>query len=160
LPDILNIFCNEGFKVVVVAGKPGVASEALSNMRNELGDCAGIKAYHGYLDDKSTANVIKKINSYEPDIIIVGMGTPVQERWVLANRDRINAQLVWTVGAVFDYFAGEQDRGPIVLRKAGHEWLARLWTDPGRLWKRYLVGNPKYLARVLKDRLQRNKFLK
>ena len=80
---------------------------------------------------------------------------PLQERWLLQNWDRIDARVTLTGGAVFDYVSGELRRGPRILTDNGFEWLARLLIEPGRLWQRYMVGNPLFLSRVLKQRLKR-----
>jgi N-acetylglucosaminyldiphosphoundecaprenol N-acetyl-beta-D-mannosaminyltransferase len=69
------------------------------------------------------------------------------------NRERIEAGAILTGGAVFDYVSGRLSRGPRLLTDNGFEWLARLLVEPRRLWRRYLVGNPLFLLRVLRQRL-------
>ncbi len=71
------------------------------------------------------------------------------------NWDRIDARVALTGGAVFDYVSGELRRGPRILTDNAFEWLARLLVEPGRLWRRYVIGNPLFLFRVLKQRLIR-----
>ena len=90
-----------------------------------------------------------------PDILIVGFGMPLQERWLMQNWENLDARVALTGGAVFDYVSGEVRRGPRVLTDNGFEWLARFLIEPGRLWRRYLVGNPLFLWRVLQQRLRR-----
>jgi exopolysaccharide biosynthesis WecB/TagA/CpsF family protein len=87
--------------------------------------------------------------------VLVGMGTPVQELWTARHRARIAAPVVWCLGATADFVAGVQARGPALLTDHGLEWLARLLGDPRRLFGRYVVGNPLFLARVLRARLLR-----
>ncbi|MCA1688781.1 MAG: WecB/TagA/CpsF family glycosyltransferase, partial [Actinobacteria bacterium] len=86
---------------------------------------------------------------------LVGFGMPLQEYWLMENRNRLDANVALTGGAVFDYVSGELRRGPRVLTENGLEWLARLLIEPRRLWRRYLIGNPLFLARVLEQRLTR-----
>jgi len=97
--------------------------------------------------------VLKEINASRPDMLLVGFGMPLQERWLMQNWNRINARVALTGGAVFDYVSGELRRGPRILTDNSFEWLARLLIEPKRLWRRYVIGNPLFLLRVLKQRL-------
>ena len=94
-----------------------------------------------------------RTNAVKPNILIVGFGTPLKERWLMENWDRIEVNVALTGGAVFDYVSGELRRAPRWMTDHGLEWLARLIIEPCRLWKRYLIGNPLFLWRVLKQRL-------
>ena len=78
---------------------------------------------------------------------------PLQEYWLLENGRRLDAGVALTGGAVFDYVSGRLSRGPRLLTGIGFEWLARLLVEPRRLWRRYLIGNPLFLLRVVKQRL-------
>jgi exopolysaccharide biosynthesis WecB/TagA/CpsF family protein len=80
------------------------------------------------------------------------MGTPEQESWVAQRRAQLDAPVVWCLGATADYLAGRVPRGPAWLTDRA-EWLARLAAQPGRLWRRYLVGNTIFMARVIRSRL-------
>lgn len=83
---------------------------------------------------------------------------PLQERWLLENYDRLDVHVVMTGGAVFDYISGELRRGPQWMTDNGLEWMARLLIEPRRLWKRYIIGNPLFLWRVIRQRLGLLKF--
>ena len=76
----------------------------------------------------------------------------------MENRDAIDANVALTGGAVFDYVSGGLRRGPRLLTDNGLEWLARLILEPRRLWQRYLLGNPLFLLRVLRQRLGKARF--
>lgn len=87
-----------------------------------------------------------------PDILWVGLGTPRQHQWA-AHACRMDAApIVATIGAAFDFMAGTRSRGPAVLQDNGFEWLYRLATEPRRLWRRYLLGNPQYVFAVERQR--------
>ncbi len=94
-----------------------------------------------------------RTNAVKPNIIIVGFGMQPQERWLMENWDRIEINVALTGGAVFDYVSGELRRAPRWMTDHSLEWLAWLIIEPRRLWKRYLIGNPLFLWRVLKQRL-------
>jgi N-acetylglucosaminyldiphosphoundecaprenol N-acetyl-beta-D-mannosaminyltransferase len=117
---------------------------------------------HGYFDhspgSRENETVLRKVNAARPDILIVGLGMPLQERWLMENRDAIDANVALTGGAVFDYVSGGLRRGPRLLTDNGFEWLARLIVDPHRLWRRYLLGNPLFLLRVLGQRFGKGRF--
>ncbi len=108
---------------------------------------AGI--HHGYFTPQENKNVINLIKESNADILIVGMGMPLQERWILDNFDKINVKIAFDAGAVFDFIAGEKLRCPKWMGDAGFEWLFRLVLEPRRLWRRYLIGNPLFLIRIL-----------
>lgn len=104
-------------------------------------------------DSISTLN---KINQSGPDILIVGLGSPKQEEWIIANRDKINTNVIISVGDGIKVFAGTKKRGPKLLQMLGLEWLVRLYFEPKRLWKRYFIGIPLFIFRVIKLKLSIN----
>lgn len=102
------------------------------------------------LTEEEDAQVIQMINKSEADIIWVGLGAPKQENWMYDHRGKVNG-LMFGVGAGFDYHAGKLKRAPLWMQRMSLEWLMRLLQDPGRLWKRYLVTNAKFLWHVRKE---------
>jgi N-acetylglucosaminyldiphosphoundecaprenol N-acetyl-beta-D-mannosaminyltransferase len=96
--------------------------------------------------------VVAEINAARPDLLIIGMGVPRQERWLWAHWEQLEVPVAWCVGATFDYYAAEFPRAPVWMRRAGLEWLFRLALEPRRLWRRYLIGNPRFVWRVLRRR--------
>ena len=129
--------------------EPGVTEQAAAVLQARHPGLE-IVAHHGYHPKQGPGNAsfIRQVNQAQADIVLVGMGTPLQERWVLANRASLEAPVVWTLGATADFVSGRVDRGPQWLYER-QEWLARLWVDPQRLWQRYLLGNARVMARVL-----------
>ena len=113
--------------------------------------------HHGFFDKTpgslENEDVIQRINAVKPDILVTGFGMPLQERWLMDNWDRIEANVALTGGAVFDYISEELRRAPRWMTDHSLEWLGRLIIEPRRLWRRYLIGNPLFLWRVLKQRL-------
>ena len=142
----------EGWRIFWLGGEPGV-TEAACEVLQERHPSLQLAADHGYHQEPDVPALLERIRAFEPHILLVGMGTPVQERWVATWQDRVDTvPVVWVLGATADFLSGKVDRGPDWLH-TNQEWLARLVTEPGRLWKRYLVGNPLFLARVVKQRL-------
>jgi N-acetylglucosaminyldiphosphoundecaprenol N-acetyl-beta-D-mannosaminyltransferase len=137
------------WRVFWIGGEPGVAAEAARRIRVHH-PALEIATEHGFHDD----DVVPLVNAFRPHVVLVGMGTPTQERWVAARRARIDAPVVWCVGGLQDFVAGRVGRpGPRWLLDH-HEWISRLATDPRRLWRRYLVGNAVFVARVVGERVR------
>jgi N-acetylglucosaminyldiphosphoundecaprenol N-acetyl-beta-D-mannosaminyltransferase len=95
--------------------------------------------------------LVERLAAAGPDIVWVGLGTPGQDHFVDRFRDRVRAPLV-AVGAAFDFHAGAKRQAPRILQRAGLEWAFRLATEPRRLWRRYLVGNTRFVVEVLRSR--------
>jgi N-acetylglucosaminyldiphosphoundecaprenol N-acetyl-beta-D-mannosaminyltransferase len=138
------------WRIFWLGGEPGVTEAAAARLR-ERHPRLDIHTDHGFHEE--AAPLLARINALQPDIVLVGMGTPVQERWVERWRGAIDAPVVWVLGATHDFVSGKVDRGPEWLHR-DHEWLARLLVDPRRLWRRYLIGNVVFAGRVLGQRLR------
>ncbi|WP_296750628.1 WecB/TagA/CpsF family glycosyltransferase [Thiobacillus sp.] len=96
------------------------------------------------LTPEEDAAAMERINTSDAGIVFVGLGCPKQERWMAEHRGRVNAVMIG-VGAAFDFHAGTVQRAPAWMRDNGLEWLHRLLSEPGRLWKRYLVTNTLFI---------------
>jgi len=83
----------------------------------------------------------------------VAFGAPLQEKWIQANRAHLQARILMGVGGLFDFYSGKTRRAPRWMREIGLEWLYRMLQEPGRMWRRYVVGNPLFLYRVTKWKL-------
>jgi N-acetylglucosaminyldiphosphoundecaprenol N-acetyl-beta-D-mannosaminyltransferase len=88
------------------------------------------------------------MNEARPDIVWIGLGAPKQERWMADHRDRLNATILIGVGAAFDFHTGRLDRAPHWMQRSGLEWSYRLYKEPRRLWKRYVLGIPRFLLGI------------
>jgi bacterial polymer biosynthesis proteins, WecB/TagA/CpsF family len=93
--------------------------------------------------------IVQMINAAAPDIVWVGLSTPKQERWMAGHRERLTAPVLIGVGAAFDFLTGRKPQAPRWMQRAGLEWLFRLLTEPRRLWRRYLINNPLFVALVV-----------
>ncbi len=147
----------QGYTFYFLGAKPGVAETAAQKLRKQFPHLQIVGIQDGYFDKtpNSLENeaIIQDINRHAPNILVLGLGMPLQEQWLLENWDRLTVNVALTGGAVFDYISGELQRAPQWMTDNGLEWLGRLLIEPRRLWKRYIVGNPRFLWRVLKQRL-------
>ena len=94
--------------------------------------------------------MLAAINAAAPDVLWVGMTAPKQEKWLHANRARLDVKFAAAVGAVFDFYAGRVKRSHPVFQKLGLEWLPRLLQEPRRLWRRNFVSTPVFLWHLLR----------
>lgn len=92
--------------------------------------------------------IVERINAARPDILLIALGSPKQEIWFDRNRHRLKVPVVMGVGATFDFLAGTTPRAPKWMQQSGFEWLFRLYQEPGRLWKRYLIDFFKFSLRI------------
>ena len=106
--------------------------------------------------DYDSAKVIEQINSSQADILIIGLSFPLQEKWIHEFKDKLECNVILAVGDGIKVFSGEKKRGPMIFRKLGLEWLIRVIVDPFGNMERYLIGNPKFIARVLRERKREN----
>jgi N-acetylglucosaminyldiphosphoundecaprenol N-acetyl-beta-D-mannosaminyltransferase len=158
LSSLCALAVREGLSLFFLGSRPGVADEAARRLRERFPGLKVAGTHHGHFDHRlgSAENeaVLHRIESAAPDLLLVGFGMPLQERWLMENRRRLNVRVALTCGAAFDYASGRLRRGPRLLTQSGFEWLARLLVEPRRLWRRYLLGNPLFLYRVLRQRLR------
>lgn len=104
-----------------------------------------------------TQETITKINQAKPDILVVGMGMPKQEIWIMENKDKINSKVIITVGDLIDIIAGESNIAPEWLTNTPFEWVYRLLHDPIRLFPRYIKCQPYYIYLLLKEFIKRSR---
>jgi N-acetylglucosaminyldiphosphoundecaprenol N-acetyl-beta-D-mannosaminyltransferase len=118
--------------------------------------------YKTEFSDEDNAAMIAAINTVQPDVLFVGMTAPKQEKWAwkMINDKRlvINDCHVCCIGAVFDFYAGTVNRAPQWMINLGLEWLYRLVKEPKRMWRRYLIGNVKFIGYVLREKWMMRRF--
>ncbi|HAJ64535.1 MAG TPA: glycosyltransferase [Cyanobacteria bacterium UBA8543] len=143
--------------VFILAGQPGVVDKAITKLK-AIAPNLRVEGHHGHFDKSGAENdaIIHKINTFKPDVLYVGFGMPLQERWILDNINKIDARVFLPLGACLDFYTNSVYRGPRWLTDNGFEWLTRLFTEPSRLWERYVVGNPLFFYRILQQKITKN----
>ncbi len=142
----------KGWRVFYLGGKPGVAARAAERLRGRYPRLV-IQTRHGYFGSEENDKVLEEIVEFRPHVLMVGMGMPRQEHWVLDNWDRLATNAVLTAGACFDYVAGEIPTPPRWMGRVGLEWAYRLSSEPKRLWRRYLLEPWGVLSWAIQDLL-------
>jgi N-acetylglucosaminyldiphosphoundecaprenol N-acetyl-beta-D-mannosaminyltransferase len=151
--SLAEFSCRHELSIYFLGGRPGVAERA---RRVLCGAYPGLKIVgveHGFFDKSANSDenaaIIRKVNKANADILIVGFGMPVQEEWLAANWPGLRVRVALTGGAAFDYISGTLRRPPRWMQLVGLEWLGRMLIEPRRLWRRYVVGNPLFIARLV-----------
>ncbi len=141
---------NRGATIYWLGGQLDIVQDAAQNLQQQSGlKTCGLQ--HGYFDSTpgSADNeaLLAHINTVKPDVLLVNMGMPLQERWLAENWNHLPNCVAITAGALVDHMAGRVSRPPRWVSDCGLEWLVRLIIEPRRLWKRYLLGLPLFAAR-------------
>lgn len=138
-------------RVSLLGGRPGVAERAVARLSQLYPTHRFSVLSHGYYAPAEEAKLLGRLKAERPDLLLVAFGNPLQERFIAEKLRGQHATVAAGVGALFDFFAGEVPRAPEGIRKARLEWVYRLWLEPRRLWRRYVVGNPAFLLRMFRQ---------
>jgi N-acetylglucosaminyldiphosphoundecaprenol N-acetyl-beta-D-mannosaminyltransferase len=145
----LSVGC--GYRQFYLGGQPGVAEDLAAVLQARFpGLCVAGTCSPPFRQqsDAERRDMLAQINDSVPHIVWVGLGSPKQDLWMAQNRPHLTAPLLVGVGAAFDFLTGRQPQAPRWAQQSGLEWLFRLVTNPRRLWRRYLVYNPKFLFQL------------
>ena len=157
-PDVMLALCKRGvplgYRHFFYGGAEGVADELATRLK---------AMYPGLLvsgtrtppfrplTPSEEREVVEQINSSGADVVWVGLGAPKQDYWVARFRPMLEAPVLLAVGAAFDFHTGRVRQAPRWMQRVGLEWLFRLTQDPRRLWRRYVIGNPRFVFLVLRQ---------
>lgn len=110
--------------------------------------------YKSEFSEEDNKRMIEAVNQVQPDLLWIGMTAPKQEKWAYThfNELKVNGH-IGTIGAVFDFFAGNIKRAPLWWQRNGLEWLYRLIMEPKRMWRRYIIGNTLFLGYLIKEKI-------
>ena len=148
----LIISSPEPLRIALLGGRVGVAGRAgLALARLDPRHDITILG-HGYFDEEGERSVLSRLAASPVDLLLVAFGNPRQELWITRKIGLEHARVAAGVGALFDFWAGDVARAPAWLRRLRLEWLFRLCQEPGRLFKRYVMGNPAFLLRILRQK--------
>jgi N-acetylglucosaminyldiphosphoundecaprenol N-acetyl-beta-D-mannosaminyltransferase len=151
-----NLAQREGWRVYYVGGKPGVVEAAAEALGARWAGLI-VGGRDGYFAREDEGAVVEAIAAFQPQVLFVGMGMPLQEAFILRNLDALPACVILPVGAAFDYEAGVQTPAPRWMGRLGLEWLFRLAHDPRRLFTRYCVEPWSLVGPALEDLKRRGK---
>lgn len=158
LPFLCEMLRENGYSMFLLGGKPGIAATMKRNLEDKYPGLNIVGEQNGYFNrETEQAAVIERINELDPDILLVAFGVPIQEQWIESNFGKLNCRVVMGVGGLFDFYSGNIKRAPRWLREIGFEWSFRLLMEPRRMFKRYIIGNPVFICRLLRWKKRRDK---
>jgi len=148
LPHLCQRAIEQTKSIYFLGSKPGVAEKAAKKLQEQFPKLVIAGTQHGFIEPDKFNEQIVKINQSGCSILLVAMGSPFQEQWLLAHKNKLHCETALAVGGLFDFYSGEIARAPLWLRELGLEWVWRLWQEPITKFKRYVIGNPLFLFRI------------
>ncbi len=158
-PDLFLALCEQtaahDVRHYFLGGAPGVAEKLIAALRAKFPDIqiCGWLAPTVDEGEAADAEIVDRINAARADIVWVGLGSPKQDLWMCRYRPLLDAPLLIGIGAAFDFISGTKRQAPRWMQRSGVEWVFRLASEPGRLWRRYLVYNSRFVLAIFRERL-------
>jgi len=137
-----------------LGGAPGIAKKAKANIEQEFPGLKVVGVNDGFFDTEREKLIIEELNQLQPDLLLVGTGAPRQEKWIAANKNKLNCRAVIGVGGSLDVYAGNVKRAPKFWVKINCEWLYRLLSEPRKRFKRQL-RLPLFVFAVIGSKIKR-----
>lgn len=144
---IIELSNEKGYSIYMLGGAPGIPEKAKENLEKLFPNVNIVGVHHGYISKEEEKEVIKEINTLQPNVLFVALGAPKQEKWIKQHQHELKVDVATGQGGTYDYEAGRIRRAPVWIQKIGMEWFWRLLREPSRI-KRQIVL-PIYLFKVL-----------
>lgn len=151
-PHVCREAATRGVPIALIGAAPGVAEASAQRIVDAHPQLSIVLVSHGYLGETDSRDVAARLGNLGRCIAFVGMGTPRQEAWAWKYLADVSGLTVITVGGLLDFISGRVRRAPLAWREIGLEWAFRLLQEPRRFSRRYLLGNPAFLLRVVRQR--------
>lgn len=143
-----------GYKIYLFGAKEEVVKKTKEVLEERYPGLQIVGYRNGYFTEEDEPDIVDDMAKSGADIMFVGFSSPKKEYWINRNLQMVNVPFVMGVGGSFDWVAGVTKRAPEWVEKCGLAWFFRLIQEPKRMWRRYLIGNPKYVMLVLKEKLK------
>lgn len=144
----------KGYRIFFFGAKEEVLRRVLEVVHQEYAQVQIAGSQHGYFSDAEELAIVHKIRMAQPDILFIAFGTPEKELWVKRYLSAMGVPVVHGVGGSFDVLAGIIPRAPLWMQRNGLEWLFRLYQEPRRMWRRYLITNTLFILLILREWLR------
>ncbi|MFW5998780.1 MAG: WecB/TagA/CpsF family glycosyltransferase [Bacillota bacterium] len=153
MQELFLLADSRGDSIFLLGGKPGILKQVKENLHKQYKNIDICGIHHGYLDQKEQKQVVEEINQKKPDLLFVGMGVPLQEKFLDKYINKMKVKVAMTVGGSFDVLAGEVKRAPLWMQKLYLEWFYRLIKEPERFGR--MLALPKFVFRVIVETLRK-----
>jgi len=151
---LLQLAADRGYGVYFLGAKPAVVEKVVARARREHARLRICGWRHGYWTDDEVGDLIAAVRTSNADLLFLGIPSPRKEYWLAEHLQALGVPFCMGVGGSFDVYAGEVKRAPRWMQRTGLEWVFRFAQEPGRMWRRYLLGNLSFLLLVLRYRLR------
>jgi N-acetylglucosaminyldiphosphoundecaprenol N-acetyl-beta-D-mannosaminyltransferase len=155
MQELLGHAAEKGYSVYFFGARNEVVREVVAKARQHYPSLKVAGYRNGYFEREEETDIVAAIRAISPDILFLGFGSPTKEYFMNRHYRSLAVPFVMGVGGTFDVFAGRVKRAPRWMQRAGLEWFFRLAQEPRRMWKRYLVGNSRFIALVVRDLVAR-----
>lgn len=157
IDDLCKALAQNNQSVYLLGDEEGVAEKCALKLIEKTPTLKIAGTHHGFFkkEGKENEEMIKLINNASPDVLLVGFGMPLQEKWISSNLERLNAKVFISVGAMFRWLVGEEKRAPPILASNGFEGVWRLFTQPKKVWKRYIIEVPFFFFKIFRAAAQK-----
>lgn len=145
----------KGYRIYCLGATDQVLDRAVARMEEQFPGIAIVGRHSGYFEREEEPRIAEEIHALRPDILLVGMTSPKKEQFLARWFDHMGVPVCHGVGGSFDVLAGKVKRAPRMWQRLGLEWLYRVWQEPRRMWKRYLVTNTLFCAMVFAEAIRR-----
>lgn len=152
--ELLSIAEKENYKLFLLGDTAATLQHFIKKIKFDYKNLK-ISGYADGYSDLAKPNLIKEINNSDSDILLIGLGTPKQEKWLWENSDKLDIPVRITVGAFFTFYSGRIDRAPLLVRKLYMEWFYRFILEPKRLFSRYFIQFPKVFLLIARKKWRR-----
>ena len=151
-PRLCAALSGTGQGLFLLGAKPGIAERVRDWIEQTYPEVRVSGCHHGYFSPAEESKVIHQIAESGASFLLVAFGAPRQDKWINQHLGETGVKVAMGVGGLFDFYSGNTSRAPQWVREMGLEWMYRFLQEPGRMWKRYFLGNAIFLYRVLKER--------
>ena len=153
MDNLVRMAAEKEYKIYLLGAKEEVVSKLVQIYSEKYGENLVVGYRNGYFKKEEEADIIKDIVQSKAHMLFVAISSPTKENFLYQHREALNqVNFIMGVGGSFDVFAGKVKRAPVWMQKIGMEWFYRFLQEPKRMWRRYLIGNSKFIYLVFKER--------
>jgi len=156
-PELCTAASAARVPIAFLGARPGVAQTCKAQVQRHWPGLDVAWVEHGFLTAEQEGRSLEALNASGARILFVAKGVPAQEEWIAAHRPQLRVPVVLGVGALLDFYSGAVRRAPPIVRQLRSEWVWRLLREPRRMARRYLFGNPEFMARALMQRARQRR---
>ena len=157
--ELIKLAAEKNYRPFFLGTTPEILEKTINNLKLEYPNLQIAGSHHGFFDEDESEYIAEIVKNSKADMLFLGMTSPKKELFSEKFADYMQIPYIFGVGGVFDIVAGQIKRAPRWIQKTGFEWLHRFIQEPRRMWRRYLIGNVKFIWIVIKQKIRKGKSL-